>query len=74
MQQTLKLAGFWDGPVDGVWTPELTDAVKELQAELGVEPTGAVDAATVFAFQQALAELERAEPSPSPTTEGGEDG
>ena len=22
VQQTLKLAGFWDGPVDGVWTPD----------------------------------------------------
>lgn len=74
VQQTLKLAGFWDGPVDGVWTPELTEAVKELQVELGVEPTGAVDAATVLAFQEALSELERVEPAPSPTTEDGEDG
>lgn len=74
VQQTLKLAGFWDGPVDGVWTPELTDAVKDLQLELGVEPTGAVDAATVLAFQEALAELERVEPAPSPTAEDGEDG
>lgn len=74
VQQTLKLAGFWDGPVDGVWTPELTDAVKDLQLELGVEPTGAVDAATVLAFQEALSELERVEPAPSPTAEDGEDG
>jgi murein L,D-transpeptidase YcbB/YkuD len=28
VQQTLKLAGFWDGPVDGTWTPALTDALK----------------------------------------------
>ena len=40
VQQTLKLAGFWDGPIDGTWTPELTDAVKAFQKELGVEPTG----------------------------------
>jgi murein L,D-transpeptidase YcbB/YkuD len=36
VQQTLKLAGFWDGPVDGQWTPALTDALKKFQAELGV--------------------------------------
>ena len=28
VQQTLKLAGFWDGPVDGNWTPALTDALR----------------------------------------------
>ncbi|PRX16308.1 peptidoglycan-binding domain-containing protein [Actinoplanes italicus] len=49
VQQTLKLAGFWDGPVDGMWTDELTTALRSFQAELGVEPTGTVDAATVAA-------------------------
>jgi murein L,D-transpeptidase YcbB/YkuD len=68
VQQTLKLAGFWDGPVDGVWTPELTEAVKEFQIALGVEPTGSVDAATVTAFQAAIAELQQ-ESSPAPTPE-----
>ncbi len=66
MQQTLKLAGFWDGPVDGEWTPELTDALKEFQTELGVEPTGTVDAATIAALEKAIAEA-KAEPSPSAT-------
>ena len=67
IQQTLKLAGFWDGPVDGVWTPELTDAVKAFQTELGVEPTGTIDAATITAFQQALSDLQ--DPDPAPSTE-----
>ena len=67
VQQTLKLVGFWDGPVDGIWTPELTDAVKKFQTELGVEPTGTVDAATISAFQQALADLTAPAPTPSPT-------
>jgi murein L,D-transpeptidase YcbB/YkuD len=66
VQQTLKLAGFWDGAVDGVWTPELTEAVKALQTELGVEPTGTVDAATVTAFTDALSRLP-ADPSPTPS-------
>ena len=29
LQQTLKLAGYWTGPVDGQWTDELTDALSE---------------------------------------------
>ena len=37
VQQTLKLAGFWDGPVDGEWTPALTEALKDFQTALGVE-------------------------------------
>jgi murein L,D-transpeptidase YcbB/YkuD len=66
VQQTLKLAGFWDGPVDGVWTDALTEAVQAFQTELGVEPTGAVDAATIAAFERALAELTAPADSPSP--------
>lgn len=60
VQQTLRLAGFWDGPVDGEWTPELTDALKEFQTELGVKPTGTVDAATVAALEKAIAEAQAA--------------
>ena len=66
VQQTLKLAGFWDGPVDGEWTPELTEALKEFQTALGVKPTGAVDAATIAALEKAIAEA-LAEPSESAT-------
>jgi hypothetical protein len=67
LQQTLKLCGFWDGPVDGIWTPALTDAVKAFQVELGVEPTGVVDAATVAAFEKAIADLTDPEPEPEPS-------
>lgn len=75
VQQTLKLVGFWDGPVDGEWTPELTEALKSFQVELGVEPTGTVDAATITAFQAALSELQQPGPSesPSPTPTDSED-
>ena len=58
LQTILSLVGFWDGPIDGVWTDELTQALKDFQTALGVEPTGVVDAATIAAFQQALANLE----------------
>ena len=62
VQQTLKLAGYWDGPVDGQWTPALTDALKKFQTELGVPATGTVDAATVAALQKAI------EDAKTPTT------
>ena len=68
VQQTLKLAGYWDGPVDGEWTPALTEALQTLQTELGVEPTGTVDAATIAAFEKAIAEAQ-ATPSASTTTD-----
>lgn len=66
VQQTLKLLGYWDGPVDGQWTDELTDALEEFQTDLGVEPTGTVDAATIAAFDEALATAQQT-PSPSPS-------
>jgi peptidoglycan hydrolase-like protein with peptidoglycan-binding domain len=66
LQQTLTLAGYWDGPVDGQWTDELTDALKEFQTDLGVEATGEVDAATIAAFEEALATAQ-ATPTPSPS-------
>jgi peptidoglycan hydrolase-like protein with peptidoglycan-binding domain len=53
-QQTLKLAGYWDGPVDGKWTPALTDALKAFQTDLDVPATGTVDAATVSALEKAV--------------------
>jgi peptidoglycan hydrolase-like protein with peptidoglycan-binding domain len=66
VQQTLKLAGYWDGPVDGVWTDELTVALEKLQKDLGVKVTGTVDAATVAAVEKAIAAA-GAQPTPTPT-------
>jgi murein L,D-transpeptidase YcbB/YkuD len=68
VQQTLRIAGFWDGPVDGEWTPELTEALKDFQTELGVEPTGTVDATTIAALEKAIAEAQAAAPSSTPAT------
>jgi peptidoglycan hydrolase-like protein with peptidoglycan-binding domain len=57
VQTVLSLTGFWTGAIDGQWTDELTAALQAFQTALGVEPTGVVDAATLAAFEQALAEL-----------------
>ena len=71
VQTTLKLAGYWDGPIDGQWTPELTAALKEFQKALGVPPTGAVDAATLAALEAALAPKPPSSGlTPSPTAGG----
>ena len=37
--------------------PELTDALKKFQTALGVPPSGSIDAATLAAFEQAIAKL-----------------
>jgi peptidoglycan hydrolase-like protein with peptidoglycan-binding domain len=69
VQSTLKLAGYWTGPVDGEWTPELTDALIDFQTALGVAPTGVVDTDTLRALEQAIAEAQTAATSTSsPTT------
>ncbi|HKE52615.1 MAG TPA: peptidoglycan-binding domain-containing protein [Actinomycetes bacterium] len=71
VQSTLKLAGYWPGAVDGKWTPELTEALKAFQDDLGVKPTGEVDAATLSALEKAIAEAKAPPPtstSPSPTS------
>jgi branched-chain amino acid transport system substrate-binding protein len=49
VQRLLTELGFYDGPIDGVWTQQVTDAVKALQRELGVPETGVIDAATLEA-------------------------
>jgi peptidoglycan hydrolase-like protein with peptidoglycan-binding domain len=70
LQQTLKLTGFWTGPVDGIWTTELTEALKSFQKALGLEPTGTVDAATIAAVERAVAERSTPSPAPSASTSG----
>jgi peptidoglycan hydrolase-like protein with peptidoglycan-binding domain len=68
VQSTLKLAGYWTGPIDGQWTPELTDALKNFQTALGVPATGAVDAATLAALQQTIAQAKSASTSTTTAT------
>lgn len=49
IQRMLTDLGFYSGPIDGVWSNELSDAIRALQRELGVPETGVLDAATVRA-------------------------
>lgn len=72
LQQTLHLAGYWDGPIDGEPSDELTAALQRLQTDLGVEPTGMVDAATIAAFEKALTDATAPQPEPEPSDEPSE--
>jgi len=69
LQQTLKIAGYWDGPVDGEWSDALTAAVGAAQEDLGVPVTGEVDAATLAAVQAKVDALKSPEPTEEPTQE-----
>ena len=66
VQTLLKLAGYWPGAIDGTWTPELERALKEFQRDLGLEPTGTVDAATLAALEETLVTIRT--PTATPTT------
>ena len=55
LQGLLTGLGYWSGPIDGVWTDELGVALARLQSDLGLEPTGTIDIATLLAIQEALA-------------------
>jgi peptidoglycan hydrolase-like protein with peptidoglycan-binding domain len=70
VQSVLKVAGYWTGPIDGKWSPELTDALKTFQTALGVPPSGAVDPATLNALEQTIANAKTPPTTTSPTTGG----
>jgi len=67
LQTVLTVTGHWTGPIDGEWTDALTAALQAFQTDLGVEPTGVVDPATVAAAQRALEEAR--DPATPTTTE-----
>jgi hypothetical protein len=56
VQSALSLLGYWDGPIDGMGSEQLTAAVVRLQEDLGLEPTGLMDPPTVAAIHQAIAD------------------
>ena len=54
VQQDLKDAGFYKGEVDGIYGPQTTQAVMDLQKASGLPETGALDQATILALQAEL--------------------
>ena len=53
VQQLLTELGYYTGPIDGLFSEELSNAIKLFQNDLGVEPTGILDAATLRAIYEA---------------------
>lgn len=70
LQGILISTGYYDGPVDGIWSREVEDGLKALQTDLGVPATGVVDAATLRAFEQALNDAGEAPPTTTSTEPG----
>jgi uncharacterized surface protein with fasciclin (FAS1) repeats len=66
LQGILTATGHYSGPVDGVWSDAVEEALMALQTELGVPATGVIDAATMRAFEAALAAAGNP-PAPEPT-------
>jgi peptidoglycan hydrolase-like protein with peptidoglycan-binding domain len=52
IQRLMTDLGFYSGPIDGVWSEELSDSIRALQRELGVPETGVLDAATLRAVYE----------------------
>ena len=69
VQQVLTELGYYTGPIDGRFTQELSDAIAAFQTDLGIEPTGILDAATLRAIYAAGVEAgQEVEPAPTTTT------
>jgi branched-chain amino acid transport system substrate-binding protein len=68
IQRLMTDLGFYTGPIDGVWSEELTQAIQALQAELGVPQTGVLDAATLRAIYAAGQESGAATTTTVPAT------
>ena len=55
IQLLLTELGFYNGPIDGVYSQQTIDAIRALQRELGVPETGILDAATLrAAYEQGV--------------------
>ena len=68
LQSLLTVAGYWTGPIDGQWSDALTAALQQLQTDLGIPPTGVVDAETLSAIQQAIEEARNPTTTTTETT------
>jgi carboxyl-terminal processing protease len=62
LQQRLKALGFDLPKIDGIFSGKTVEAVKELQAEQGLESTGQVDMNTLNAINERLAAINKEDP------------
>jgi peptidoglycan hydrolase-like protein with peptidoglycan-binding domain len=64
LQGALTTTGHYMGPIDGKWTPELEQALKDYQKSQQLPATGVVDAVTLAA----LLGVGQSAPSSAPST------
>ena len=55
LQTTLTTYGYYSGPIDGLYGDATTEAVKQLQGDVGVTVDGRIGPDTVAAFNEAVA-------------------
>ena len=58
LQEALDVLGYDPGPIDGVLGPDTATAVEAFQADMGIEPSGYVNAETARAIAEASPETE----------------
>ncbi len=69
VQEQLRAAGLFQGPVNGVYGPITAAAVRSLQEANGIEPSGVVDAETWYLLALMSTPVKTSEPLPPPTGE-----
>jgi hypothetical protein len=78
LQQQMKRFGFWQGDEDGAFTPELTEAVSQLQYSAGISPADGVVRQSTWDALNDLAAGENHgygnDPSQTPAPPASEDG
>jgi peptidoglycan hydrolase-like protein with peptidoglycan-binding domain len=68
VQTELAWYGYYPGPIDGRYGADTADAVKRLQADLGINADGRVGPETIDAFHKAVADGTLTTPSTTTTT------
>ena len=58
LQEALNVLGYNPGPIDGVLGPDTATAVEAFQTDMGIEPSGYVNAETTRAIAEASPETE----------------
>jgi len=48
IQSAMAKAGYYQGPANGVWDQNSTDALRRFQEDQGLEPTGRIDSLSLI--------------------------
>jgi peptidoglycan hydrolase-like protein with peptidoglycan-binding domain len=68
LQSMLAAAGFYTGPIDGIWSTAVSDAVAAFQADQELDPTGEIDPETLQALVIVIGEITTPTTTAAPAT------